>query len=215
MTAPHTTSYGQRAFLVLQSIFHLLLAIFITSTIWFLAYNWSWNNLRTWHVFLCNIGISLFMAEGIALFNPGNAFIYGSSRKFRGTLHGIFMGLGALAVIVGVSMMINYKISNNRTHLTTPHAIIGITTFIITFLAAIGGIFIHFYDRFNIKPVYVKNCHFILGILVYVLGVITLSLGLKNYFYENSDATNTGLIVILVLASIINVSGPLKSLFKL
>ncbi|XP_048523316.1 uncharacterized protein LOC109540501 isoform X2 [Dendroctonus ponderosae] len=115
---------NQRLFLITQGCFHILMGIFVASTVWLMAYNRDWGSMHTWHVFLSTIGFALLMAEAVAMQNPGNGFFLGYGKIARGFLHGVLMLLATTAVLAGVSIKIQDKALNNRSHFTTTHGIV-------------------------------------------------------------------------------------------
>ncbi|CAG9763206.1 unnamed protein product [Ceutorhynchus assimilis] len=216
MSSYENISLRQRSFILSQAIFNILLAVFVTSTVWLMAFNGNWNRLHIWHVFLSTFGISALMAIAISTLNPGNVFVLGFSRKSRGLMHGILMLVAGLMLIAGVSIKIQDKTDNNRAHFNSTHGILGLVTYLLTFLTVIGGLFVAFAKALP-KLQLVKSCHIFLGIATYCLGIATLCFGLRNYFgsFQSSHATNTGFIVILVAYSAINLVGPALNLFRI
>lgn len=210
-------SVKHRIFLVSQGIFQFLLAIFVTSTVWIVAINRNWNELHTWHIFLSTTGFSFFMAEAVAVFSPGNVFVLGFSKKTRGFIHGVLMTFATIAVIAGISVKIQDKVNNSRSHFTSTHGITGLVAFLLTMLSFLLGFLAAFSKltyRLGIKPVWIKHFHNFLGIAAYVLGSISLGYGLRQYFSHVTYNTNTGFIVILGIYGILNLIGPICDFFK-
>ncbi|ERL89552.1 uncharacterized protein LOC109540501 isoform X1 [Dendroctonus ponderosae] len=209
---------NQRLFLITQGCFHILMGIFVASTVWLMAYNRDWGSMHTWHVFLSTIGFALLMAEAVAMQNPGNGFFLGYGKIARGFLHGVLMLLATTAVLAGVSIKIQDKALNNRSHFTTTHGIVGFVSYLLTMLSFLGGILLFFVKLVlricNLRPIYLRKCHTFLGISAYALGIVSLCFGLRNYFSEASYHTNTGFIVILGTYTGLNLIGPVKNLFS-
>lgn len=65
------------------------------------------------------------MAEAVAIQNPGNGFFLGYGKIARGFIHGAVMLLATIAVLAGISIKIQDKTLNNRSHFTTTHGIVG------------------------------------------------------------------------------------------
>lgn len=96
---------------------------------------------------------------------------------------------------------------------------LGFTAFLITILTLILGVLVYkskeLYDKFYLKPVYIRSLHIFLGVSAYILGITSLCLGLKNYFNEASDNAKIGLIAILGVQTGLNVIQPIKNLIRL
>lgn len=95
---------------------------------------------------------------------------------------------------------------------------LGLTAYLLTILSLIFGIVLIFakliFKTCNVKPVFLKTIHIFLGTAAYVLGIVALCSGLRNYFTEASYATNSGFISILIIGTILNIFGPLKTFFR-
>lgn len=89
----------------------------------------------------------------------------------------------------------------------------------ITIVSLILGVVVYkskdLYNKFHLKPVYVRSLHIFLGVSAYILGITSLCLGLNNYFNEASDNAKIGLIAILGVQTGLNVIHPIKSLIRL
>lgn len=71
----------------------------------------------------------------------------------------------------------------------------------LTLIGSLGGIFTKFSLRFKdiVKPVIVKIGHSFIGLLTYILAVITICLGINQYWINSYDSY-TKPIVYVVLA---------------
>lgn len=89
----------------------------------------------------------------------------------------------------------------------------------ITIVTLILGVLVYksreLYEKFHLKPVYMRSLHICLGVSAYILGITALCLGLKNYFGEASDNAKIGLIAILGIQTGLNVIHPVKNLLRL
>ena len=92
-------------------------------------------------------------------------------------------------------------------HFQSTHSIFGLITFIFTLLTVFGGVWTKysFQLRNIVKPTLIKVFHSLLGIVVYVLAIITIILGFNQMWFESSDDYMRPIITILLIITTIYV----------
>ncbi|CAD7089252.1 unnamed protein product [Hermetia illucens] len=97
--------------------------------------------LFAWHPSLLSIGFILFMTEAINVYN--NAVLMNKGRKsysYRVLAHWVLHTFAMICITGGFAAIVWNKIRLGKHHFKTPHAIVGLITFILMFLVAAGGI---------------------------------------------------------------------------
>ncbi|XP_037916939.1 cytochrome b561 domain-containing protein 2-like [Hermetia illucens] len=175
--------------------------------------------LFAWHPSLLSIGFILFMTEAINVYN--NAVLMNKGRKsysYRVLAHWVLHTFAMICITGGFAAIVWNKIRLGKHHFKTPHAIVGLITFILMFLVAAGGIATKysFSLRKRIRPVVLKLTHSGLGLLIYWLGGVTLILGLYTKWFEK-HRTQTDLYFSIAAILVIWFSTslrPMRQIFK-
>lgn len=125
------------------------------------------------HPLLNSAGI-LLSTQAILVLQPTHT----ATQKRQGTAaHAVLNGLGFLALIAGLIVILYNKISHNGSHFESPHAILGLTTYILVILQAIIG-FTQYYTPSlyggvnNAKSIY--KYHRAAGYVILVLFLATV-----------------------------------------
>lgn len=134
-----------------------------------------------------------------------NLFTYKFSRKVRRAIHAILQQLAAFLMIIAFSSVIVFKVHNEIPHFVSVHALLGLSTIILIFIAMAGGGFarISFQLREYVRPVITKSVHSSLGMITFILAVTTLCFGLTTNWFTN----RSGLAIQRVLVGTVIVTG--------
>lgn len=102
----------------------------------------------------------------------------------------------------------------NKLHFQSIHGILGLTTFGLTILSSVGGVFNKYSFKFKniLKPAITKILHSLAGIISYVLAIVTIGFGMYSDWFKNqleTEGTIVFLIVIVVLSAVIILGKPL------
>lgn len=105
--------------------------------------------------------------------------------KQRVTLHWVLQAAALTLITLGFTAIFVNKVKLEKEHFHTLHAIFGLVTYILTVIVASGGIWTKysFQLRQYLKPVYAKINHTLMGVVVFCLGVITISLAVYSQWF--------------------------------
>lgn len=119
----------------------------------------------------------------------------------RVTVHWILQTSALILITIAQTCIFLNKEKLEKPHYTSTHSLFGVTTYMLTIIGSLGGIFTKFSLRFKevVKPVIIKIGHSFIGLLTYVLAVITICLGV-NQSWVNSYDSYTKPIIYVVLA---------------
>ncbi|XP_028137003.2 probable transmembrane reductase CYB561D1 [Diabrotica virgifera virgifera] len=206
------TTSKERIFHVTEILFQQMIAVFVLLVLWQLFIsNSPVNSKGTWHIILCVTGFALCMAEGVQIFRHESVVTFGNTREEKKLAHMIVMAFAFVCITIGISLKISQKEDSNRAHFTSTHGILGLITWIFSFITALGGV-ITMYFRHLLSPRVIKLCHILLGITTYALGVATLCYGLQ-YMYGTGRGW-VALVVLLVVYATYSLIGPFKSIYN-
>ncbi|XP_060527360.1 transmembrane reductase CYB561D2-like [Cylas formicarius] len=211
-------SNRSRLLFAIQGVFQMLLAVFVGSTVWLMAYSRDWGAKATWHIFLTTIGFALLMAEAVSLLNEGNVFYIGVNKLRRGLIHGTYMFLATLSAVIGIGLKIQEKSDRGSKHFTSTHGKLGIAALVLTITACLGGLGVLNSSRLyraGIKPKWVRVLHILISCFAYLIGCVALGYGIDSYFGEATADTKKGLITVLGLYVVISLSGPANTLYSI
>jgi cytochrome b561 len=157
------------------------------------------------------------MAESILVLSEDNilTFLLPSLKKTVREHHWIIQTLAAMCNLVGFITMIVQKNIRGRGHFISTHAILGLVTIVLSFVACIGGVFTLYTAKLKnwVKPSYIKLMHTIIGIVTFVLGVAAEATGFVGLNNE-SDDTGTICIVLLAFASFVVTEGAVRHAYS-
>uniref|UniRef100_A0A182SH60 ascorbate ferrireductase (transmembrane) n=1 Tax=Anopheles maculatus TaxID=74869 RepID=A0A182SH60_9DIPT len=151
---------------------------YITFYLSYYSYTRGFGKLFTWHIFLCSVGYQFFMAESLLTLYSQNSWTNRYSTNTKRHWHWILQAIGCTAILVGIVIEIYIKEDAGRKHFRSDHAITGLVSLIFIGLSFLNGIAAMYTVKIKhiIKPVYVKMCHYLTGIVAFVIGVTSLAL---------------------------------------
>lgn len=137
------------------------------------------------HVQLLNSAAVLFFIQGILIIQPTHT----AKQKKHGTyLHAALNDVALLSAIAGLVIIEYNKIKDGNPHFESPHAILGIVTYIMVLLQAIVG-FTQFFTpglyggEDNAKALY--KYHRVWGYITLIMMLATVCLATQTGFNEN------------------------------
>lgn len=157
------------------------------------------------------------MTEAILCFNNKNILTSNLNHKDKVYVHWILQTLAVISITIGYAAIFINKNLHNKPHFHSYHAIFGTATFSSLFLSIIGGVVAKYNWSLKkyIKPVYAKVGHGFGGILSYVLGSITILLGLyTHWFYRNASIWSLYIcLMVLIYVFQCTISKPIVCLY--
>lgn len=145
--------------------------------------------LYTFHPALHSIGYLILAAHGILLMSDKHAFFQNRSYNERVTLHWILQAVALVLITVAQGAIYNVKEMNGYPHFQSTHSWAGLTTFIMTWLTVLGGVFAKYNQKLKgfVKPSMLKMGHGLGGSSVFVAAVSTIFLGINQSWIEFGD----------------------------
>lgn len=146
------------------------------------------------------------MSQAILVMADNNVFTHMMAYPKRVITHWILQAIALVLVTVGQSCIFINKVRLGKPHYQSIHSILGLLTFLLTILTAVGGIFTKYsYQlRTYIKPIQIKMIHSLVGIITYAMAASTISFGIFSKAWKNENDT----WVLTMIEFIIIVSTP-------
>nr|XP_023013676.1 uncharacterized protein LOC111503566 [Leptinotarsa decemlineata] len=193
---------------VSEILFQQILAVFILLIFWEIFKSYNFSQKPAWHIILCVAGFALFLAEGVQVYRKESIVSFGETRKDKIKVHGIIMVTGFICMSIGIILKISQKEDSNLAHFTTVHGKLGLSAWILAFVASIGGA-ISAQFSFAGKTATIRLVHLLVGVIAYLLGIINIGYGLK--YLDVGDNGKIFLIVLLSIYVCYSFMGPLLS----
>jgi len=168
-------------------------AIFLATT-WLMALNSSPSTPFTYHPILQSLGVSCFV-WGILTLQPTSR----PRSKAEGLArHQLAMSFGFACIILGTSAIIANKNIQNKGHFASPHAKLGLLTFVwMLFQVFIGGGSVWFGGKLfggGMKAKAVWKYHRLSGYILFPLFILTSSYGGWSYWALKHSSFSTRVI---------------------
>lgn len=172
--------------LVFSNLTHILV---LAPVIYILVLAFNFYSFFAWHPICMSVGVGLLITEAVFSIS-GEAYLASKmSRMNRVTMHWILHTLGLGLMLIGFLIIVVNKVTHNKSHFVTPHAILGLISIICALLTASFGIITNnsrwLYPRF--RPVLLKIVHAFGGIVVTILLLATLITGTYTRWWPGSD----------------------------
>ena len=141
------------------------------------------------------------MSNAILIMSDSNFLTTNLSHQNRITAHWIIQLCALILFVIAQICIFTNKVNMGKSHFQSTHSIFGLITLILTMLSAIGGIFTKYAIqlRNTVKPVVLKCFHSFAGITVYILAMITITLGFNQMWHEDKDAYIKPILIILII----------------
>lgn len=141
------------------------------------------------------------MSNAILSMADNNFLTQSLNHQNRVTVHWILQTSALILITIAQTCIFINKNNLGKEHYQTTHSLFGLTTYLLTVVSSVGGIFTKFsfqLKRFA-KPVLIKIMHSFAGLLTYLLAVVTISLGINQMWITSHDEW-TKLLVYVVFA---------------
>ncbi|CAO1421262.1 unnamed protein product [Diamesa serratosioi] len=207
MTAPDENTRQQMA--PLGIIINLLALIGLTAVTGYVTirtFSTIGIVLFSWHPSLLTIGYLIFMSQAILVMADNNVFTHLMAYHKRVIAHWILQAIALVLITIGQSCIFINKVRLGKPHYQSIHSILGLLTFMLTILTAVGGVFSKYsYQlRTYMKPLHIKMIHSLAGIITYAMAATTISFGIFSKAWKNENDT----WVLTMLEFILIVSTP-------
>ncbi|KAI4116130.1 MAG: hypothetical protein LQ345_003390 [Seirophora villosa] len=180
----------------------------LTATIWVSVFA-APLMLFSAHPLLNSAGV-LLTTQAILLLQPTHT----PKQKKQGTnLHAVF-NLTSILTLIAALVVIEYnKISHGGEHFKSPHAILGLITYILFFLQAIVGIAQYYIPALfggvdNAKKVY--KYHRMSGYLILLMSFITIAAATQTGTNKNSLHIQLWIVIVASVATLVGIVPRIK-----
>ncbi|XP_055549305.1 uncharacterized protein LOC129732441 [Wyeomyia smithii] len=209
-SAETTVKYVEVLF---NTINHVLIG-YVTIYLSYVSYMNGFSNLFTWHIFLCAIGYHFFMAESFLTLYASNSWTSMNSAGTKRHLHWILQAIGFLTIFVGTGLEIYQKEQNKRSHFKSDHAITGLVSMVFIVLSLLNGIASYYSVKIKhiIRPIYIKLCHYLTGIVAFVIGMVSLALEYSARRMASTENKNM-LISFTTIVIALTLIGAVKTMY--
>ena len=145
------------------------------------------SDLFSWHPTCMTIAFILLMLQAIVIFSPESSLFTTTPRAEKVQLHWILHLFGVVSALFGFFSVYVNKEVNNRKHFVSWHGKFGLATVVGMLCAVLGGLLAKYAMTFRnwVKPVNMKMYHATAGMLIFLLGMITITLANFSNWYKN------------------------------
>ncbi|XP_057701435.1 transmembrane reductase CYB561D2 [Corythoichthys intestinalis] len=161
------------------------LGIILTGFVAFLARpGTSWFS---WHPFLMTLAFSFFMTEAILLFSPHGSPIKRFSHKVKGRVHWILQCACVTCATLGLVSIFYNKHLLGKSHFTSWHGVLGLITVCVAAVQSLSAVPLIYHSLAKgWSLAKLKRYHAASGLVTYLLGSVSLLLGLTSVWFTAS-----------------------------
>lgn len=194
---------------LLSHVIFVLFAIYVTY-ICFEDYS-----LFSWHPICMTVGSLLLMAEAVMIMSQGNIIASNLSHQGRVRLHWILQAGAAAFIFAGFLVIVINKNLHNKNHFKSWHSVTGLVFLVFVGITSSGGVVTLYSFRLKqyVKPAKMKLFHNLLGVLTFVIGVVTEILGIYTHWFPKHASLSAQVVctVFIVLGGIFTLESAVKS----
>ena len=186
---------------------HLLMVLQLTATIWASVFIHP-VILFSAHPLLNSAGL-LLTTQAILVLQPTHA----PKQKHQGTnIHAVLNGTSVLALLAGL-IIIEYNKSDHGGHFESPHAILGLITYILFAIQAIVGITQYYTPSLygsvdNAKSIY--KYHRMSGYVLLILSFCTVAAATQTTFNKNVLHIQLWAVIVAAVITLVGVLPRIK-----
>lgn len=141
---------------------------------------------------------SLFMSEAILIFSPHGSPIQRLAHRTKSRFHWILQSLCVSSAVLGIVAIYYNKHLNGKPHLTSWHGVLGVLTLWVALLQSLAALPLLYHSLakgWSLSKL--KQFHAATGMVTYLLGSISLVLGLSSTWFTASVQGSTWYLVVL------------------
>jgi cytochrome b-561 domain containing protein 2 len=118
----------------------------------------------------------------------------------RVTVHWILQTSALILITIAQTCIFLNKNRLGKSHYQSTHALFGLVTYLLTIISSLGGIFTKFSFQLKhiLKPLITKVLHSFAGLLTYILAMITICLGVDQFWNQSYDSWTKPIFYILI-----------------
>lgn len=139
---------------------------------------------------------SLFMSEAILIFSPHGSPIKKLTHRTKSRFHWILQGLCVSCAVLGIVAIYYNKHLHGKPHLTSWHGVLGVMTLWVTILQSLAALPLLYHSLAKgWSLAKLKQYHAATGMVTYLLGSISLVLGLSSAWFTASVKGNAWYLI--------------------
>lgn len=140
------------------------------------------------------------MSHAILTMADNNFLTQSLNYHNRVTVHWVLQTSALVLITIAQTCIFLNKNSLGKPHYQTTHSLFGLTTYLLTVIGSLGGIFtkISFKLKHLVKPILIKIVHSFAGLLTYILAFITICLGINQSWNNSYDDWTKPIIYVLL-----------------
>ncbi|XP_055643502.1 uncharacterized protein LOC129779816 [Toxorhynchites rutilus septentrionalis] len=209
MSSSSVESVAKYSEVLFNTLNHVLIG-YVTIYLSYVSYMSGFGDMFTWHIFLCSVGYQFFMAESFLTLYSANSWTMSNSPDTKRLLHWVLQVIGCVAILIGTGLEIYIKEERKRSHFKSDHAITGLVSIVFIVLSMLNGVAALYATKIRhiIKPIYIKLCHYLTGIVAFVIGMVSLALEysprrMGSVEHSNMLISFTTIVIALTLIGVI------------
>ena len=177
-------------------------------------FTFSYSSVFAYHPFGMLLGYGVLLSEAILLSRK----IVSKRRKFWLQVHATMQFLGFFLILVGFVTIVYSKVSRNKQHFKSWHALIGLGAFTLTAVQILIGIVIYYQRKLlvqkfgSVLAIRIARLHGKSGAITYAISMVALALGFKTNYAVSTFSENfaTFLLLATLLITLVVIFAPTK-----
>ncbi|KAG7494816.1 cytochrome b561 domain-containing protein 2 [Solea senegalensis] len=142
------------------------------------------TSLFSWHPFFMTLAFSFFMTEAILVFSPHGSPIKSLPHKVKGRIHWVLQSLCEACAVLGLGTIVFNKHLNGKHHFTSWHGLLGLLTMCVVGLQSLAALPLMYHSLVKgWSLAKLKRYHATSGLVTYLLGCVTVLLGLCSAWF--------------------------------
>ncbi|XP_061687604.1 transmembrane reductase CYB561D2 [Syngnathoides biaculeatus] len=141
----------------------------------------------SWHPFFMTLAFSFFMTEAILLFSPHGSPLRKFSHKVKGRVHWLLQVASVTCAALGLAAIFYNKHLHGKPHFASWHGLLGVVTVCAAAVQSLGAVPLIYHSLAKgWSLAKLKRYHAASGLVTYLLGSVSLLLGLTSKWFTGS-----------------------------
>lgn len=158
------------------------------------------------------------MTSAVNAITPGDLATEWMPMRLRSARHWVLQVLGGIIILTGFLIILSNKIINGKEHFVSLHAKFGLSSFIFMLVTMLGGLGALYSLKLKhyLAPIYTKILHATVGLVTFLLGIITILLALFSQWWKFGEVLRyTGFVLVLSIMLCTILRPSLKIYFRI
>ncbi|XP_044746721.1 transmembrane reductase CYB561D2-like [Coccinella septempunctata] len=166
----------------------------------------------SWHVILCTLGYVPIMTESLLLFNGDDGWSELVTKRTKYIIHGVLITSGTVCFTAGNITLMYFTKSK---HFSTVHGITGLISMILCLLSLLLGLATYNSTKLRkcVRPVLLKFIHNLVGIIGYIIGIISLCYAFYTrwWIFYTEENSRLAAVIVTVITTLWTLNGSICS----